>query len=298
MTSDPKAGPGLEPEVLAAYIDNRLSLDERASVEARLAADPDSREVLVDVMKAQDALGDAFMAEAPVAVKVVGAPGSRWVVAGGLLATAAALVLLVRLSPDLMSRLRGGDRADAHIATLVAAVGDERYVEGRLNGGFRYGSLRPVTRGSEQHTSNLRVIATLHELERIAKEQPDAATFHALGIAQLIAGDYQGAIDSLSAAIRSNDAEPSWRSDLAAAYLQWHRMTGNTDFAERALVEARMAAGRDRTPVTLFNLALAQEVQNLRSDAIATWKQYLEVEGSSDWRSEARRHLAQLESQQ
>ena len=57
MTDDPKAG-RIDSETLAAYVDRRLTAGERADVEARLADDPDSYELLVEVMRTQEALGD------------------------------------------------------------------------------------------------------------------------------------------------------------------------------------------------------------------------------------------------
>ena len=58
MTNEPKAGDGLDPEVLAAYLDKRLPPDERAAVEAKLATDPDSYELLVELVHANEALKD------------------------------------------------------------------------------------------------------------------------------------------------------------------------------------------------------------------------------------------------
>ena len=58
MSSEPRAGMNLDPELLAAYIDQRLTPEQRAAVEAQLAKDPDSYAVLVESMKTVDALAE------------------------------------------------------------------------------------------------------------------------------------------------------------------------------------------------------------------------------------------------
>ncbi len=123
MSNEPKAGQGLDPELLAAYVDHRLSPEQRAEVEARLATDPDAYELLVETMRAQDALQAA-----PVVVPFAAQTGSsrtrRWVIAGGVLAAAAAIILAVwiprRGAPD------GGNAVEPRLQKLVAAVGNER----------------------------------------------------------------------------------------------------------------------------------------------------------------------------
>ena len=58
MSNEPKASGALDPEMLAAYIDKRLPPEARAAVEAKLAADPDSYELLVELIHAKEALKD------------------------------------------------------------------------------------------------------------------------------------------------------------------------------------------------------------------------------------------------
>ncbi len=87
MTTDPNDG-RIDPETLAAYLDGRLSATERAAVEAKLASDDDSYELLVEVMRTQDALPEPQVQS-----------GRRWWWAAGAVAAAAAVVLAVRLGP-------------------------------------------------------------------------------------------------------------------------------------------------------------------------------------------------------
>ena len=132
MTHDPKAE-RIDSETLAAYVDRRLTAAERADVEARLAADPDSYELLVEVMRTQEALG-----EVPAVPARPASPTRPLVWAAAALAAAAALVMAVRFSPGVPAPRP----ASSPVASLVAAVGTERYLEPRLTGGFPSGPIR------------------------------------------------------------------------------------------------------------------------------------------------------------
>ena len=106
--------------------------EERAAVEAKLASDDDSYELLVELMRTQDALPEPQVRS-----------GRQWWWAAGAVAAAAAIVLAVRLGP-----MSPGGSQDARIEALVAAVNGERYVEPRLTGGFPSGPVRSATRGT------------------------------------------------------------------------------------------------------------------------------------------------------
>src|SRR5689334_918268 len=135
MSNEPKAGMSIDPELLAAYIDRRLSPEQRAAVEAQLAEDPDAYALLVATLNAQDALSVS---------EQTGSRPRRWRLVGGVLAAAAAIALLAWTMPAILGGLRG-DRIDPAFERLVAAVGPQRYVEARLSGGFAYGPLRTIT---------------------------------------------------------------------------------------------------------------------------------------------------------
>ena len=196
MSEQPRSG-RLGAETLAAYVDGQLPPEERARVEAEIAADPESYEWVVNAIRVAEELDAA--GEGPAgsgsagAVSSVGqgasanttpvrhsAPASKptptlvpdpdgamtsepvsapaprpasvipfykrrsvHVGIGALLATAAALVLAVQLEParrlmPFRAAYQGVDDGDPHFAKLVAAVGEERYIEGRLTGGFEY----------------------------------------------------------------------------------------------------------------------------------------------------------------
>jgi len=223
---------------------------------------------------------------------------------GALLATAAALVLAVQLqSPRRLMFFRdahqaGVDDVDPHFAKLVAAVGEERYIEGRLTGGFEYGPLRSVTRGpGDLSNQNLALLAAAGELQKAAQENPTADNLHAWGVAQLLLDNQEsldGSIQTLANAVSlSGDAEI--RSDLAAAYIQRFRTTGELGDIRQALEESERALATDSgLRPAAFNRAVALELGGTVADAISAWQYYARQEESGEWSAEASRRLNRL----
>lgn len=311
MTNKPKASGDLDPEMLAAYIDQRLPPDERAAVEAQLATDPDSYELLVELIHANEALKDAAPAADPAVapkerpeeqatvVPLVPKPARTrtWAIAGGVLAVAAALVLIVRLQPELLPWLRGGEATDPQLAKLVAAVGEERYIEARLTGGFKYGPLRSVTR-SGATIANLSLTAAAGELQKKVSEDPSAQNLQRWGIAQLQLGLSDDAIQTLERALLLEADSAVIQSDLAAAFLFRAATRGSVEDLPKALAAAERAITSNPTLAEAwFNRALAIESIGLRSEAKQAWQDYLDHEPSPDspWIVEARLHLDRLD---
>jgi len=310
MSNEPKAGRAIDPEVLAAYIDKRLPPDERAAVEAQLARDPDSYELLVELIHAKEALkadkphGDVVTTPVarpePQAAVVPLVPRPRrtrgWAIAAGVLAAAAALVLVVRLQPELLQRLRGGEPVDPQLAKLVAAVGEERYVEARLTGGFKYGPLRQVTRGpGDLSQQNLALLAAAGELQKEAQAEPSATSLHLWGVAQLLLGQAASSVQTLSAAADLAPASGDIQADLASALLVRSRSLSLPEDVPRALeILGRVLQTSPGHREALYNRALALESLGLREEAQAAWTAYLQVDSDSDWAVFAKTRLRTL----
>lgn len=303
MTNEPRAGGGLDPEMLAAYIDKRLPPDERAIVEARLAADPDSYELLVELIHANEALKDETpkdgesgapadrvepQARTGAVVPMVPKPKRKgsWLIAGGVLAAAAALVLAVRLQPDLLQRMRGGEAVDPQLAKLVEAVGEERYIEARLTGGFKYGPLRQVTRGpGALSQQNLALLAAAREAQALAQDHPTIELLHAGAVALLLTGEAAGAVELLIRAAALPGAGADVLSDLAAAYASRAVISGHAEDWDLAFRAASRAVELSDTPLpeALFNRALAASKRDLASSA-PYWRDYIAAESNAEWR--------------
>jgi len=309
MTNEPRAGNGLDPETLAAYIDKRLPPDEHSGVEAKLAADPDSYELLVELIHANEALKDELPLdqtepepsgdEAPPArtgavVPLAPKPARprMWAIASGVLAVAAVLVLVVRVQPDLLQRLRGGDAVDPQLAKLVAVVGEERYIEARLTGGFKYGPLRSVTRGpADLSRENLELLAVQVETERAVASGRSAERLHVLGVSQILTGRLDDGIATLDEAARLAPASSAILIDLSAGYLA--RGSAPAD-VQRALDLAEHAMRLEPDSLeALYNRALAAERLRLPA-AITYWREAAALTPESGWRDEARRRLTSL----
>lgn len=304
MSQEPKAGTGIDPEMLAAYIDKRLSPEQRAAVEAQLATDPDSYAVLVETIQAQDALNTDASAQVPEVRTVPEVPKGgvprvrRWTMAAGVLATAAAIALVVWTQPDLLTLLRG-ERVDARFERLVAAVGDQRYVEARLTGGFHYGPLREVTRsaGSDLARQNLALLAASGEVQKEAQANASAENLGVLGIALLQLGDIDGAVAQLEQAV---EIEPSGDrlSNLAAAYLSRAAvLQRDADMSLALETVERALAASPTLPEALYNRALILQKFRLTELAVKAWDAFLAVDDKSPWAEEARRNRAELLSQ-
>jgi hypothetical protein len=83
-------------------------------------------------------------------------------------------------------------------------------------------------------------------------------------------------------------------ADLAAALLERHRRTLQTDDAIQALAEAQRALVSDpRSLAALFNRAVALEALG-RPEARGAWAAYLDRDGTSGWAVEARHRLEGL----
>lgn len=309
MTNEPKAG-GLDPEMLAAYIDKRLPPDERAAVEAQLAADPDSYELLVELIHANEALkeerpehedakqlGDRVEPQGRTCavVPLVPKPARRrtWAIAGGVLAVAAALLLVVRFQPDLLRRFQGNS-AEPQLAALVAAANELRVTEGRLTGGFAFAPVPVVTRGSGAEPAlNVALLKAAGDIQIIARREATAANLHAEGVAQLLIGNRDGAIQALeSAAGLAADRAAVW-SDLAAAYLARGDAEGDPSDYSRALEAVTKAVANQERPSAeiLYNRALVAEKLNLSADARRFWEAALAAESDPSWKAEIARRI-------
>jgi tetratricopeptide (TPR) repeat protein len=279
MNNEPKAGMSIDPELLAAYIDQRLPSEERAAVEAQLANDPDSYALLVETMKAHDALD-------PVTVRVT-KTDRRWrTTAATLAAIAAALVLAVWIQPEWFRRFI--DRPDPLIARLVDAVGPERYLDARLSGGFNYGPLRSVNRSAgDPSQQNLAVLAAAGELQQRAQRDPSVENRHAWAIAQVLLLRSDEAINILEAIRDEGRASAEALADLSAAYASRARATGQRDDWPRSLESAEAALRLNpKLPEAYFNKAVALEELGQLRQALETWDALIALEPNDAWRGD------------
>jgi hypothetical protein len=267
------------PEDLAAFIDGTLSPTARQALVHHLADCDRCRELVVDTVALTDE-------ELP-------SRGARrtltWTAAG--LVLAASVMVMARIQPDL---LRFGARHP--YADLVAAVGTNRIVEARLTGGFAYAPMRPATRAARRaENDNFAVLAARSELEQRASTDPTAANRHAAGLAQLVVGEHEAAIESLEAAVRQEPANAAYQSDLAAAYLARGRDRDRREDFQRARTAAARALALDASlDEAYFNQALALEALGEAREAEEAYRRALARDPESPWNAEINMRLQQV----
>lgn len=308
----------LDAATLAAYLEGRLPPEDRARVDAEIARDPETYEWVVNALRLSAAADDEQLAvdptpgpepdpaphpvpePEPAPSPVVPFHRRRAVRTGigALLATAAALVLMVRVEPGVWQRWMGGSDVDPRFTKLVEAVGEERYIEARLTGGFKYGPLRSVTRGpGDLSSKNLALLAAAGELQKKAQEDPSAENLHAWGVAQVLLGDYDAAVATLELAADHEPVASALLGDLTAAYLTRAIELDRADDLPRALALAERAAGEAAAgPEVFSNQALVLEALGLDTEALSSWQEALRRESRPDWRAYLERRLARLRS--
>lgn len=269
---------------LSAFAEGRLADDERARVIDHLLACEQCYAIIRELgalrEEIEGASGEGEGEARPF-------PFRRIVIS---LAAAAALAALVLLSP-IGARLTS-QREPSAVRLLASAIAEQRPIEPRV-AGFDHAPLRPVTRGPGDASYEL--LAAAAKIESEAADPPTPSQAHALGLAKLLLGEWDEAIELLEGAAKDEPTARHW-NDLAAAYLARAQATGepadavdSIEFSSRAL-----AIDPNHAPAA-FNRALALEGSGfLEAQAIEAWEHYLTLDAQSDWATEARRHLAAL----
>ncbi len=270
-------------ETIGAFVDGRFKDREREAVADHLA----SCESCYFVFSEAARIG-ARAAQPLAEVRTFTRRHVAWSVTAGL-AAAASILLAVNLF--VTSRLASNE---VELQDLVAAVGTSRTFNARLTGGFMYAPVRGPVRsgqgGAAALSPDLRI--AIARIEKDASPQPGPAALRVRGMAALIAGENDRAVNALEGAARQQPANARILSDLSAAYLVRAERSGAVDDIANALANANRALEVERLlPEALFNRALALERSRLVEDAHAAWQAYLTIDDRSGWADEARAHL-------
>jgi CHAT domain-containing protein/tetratricopeptide (TPR) repeat protein len=276
VTEADRTGRCPDPEELAAFVEGRLRGEDRARVTAHLADCDECRHLFAQVAR-----------DLPVVVpfwkrRKVQAVG------GGILALAASLIVVMQVRPEL-----NPFRQPTPYEELVAAVGTNRTVEGRLSA-FNYGPLRSLSRsGGTTESTDYELLAAAARIRARASERPTAENLRALGVAQLALGQHDEAIAVLEKGVDGPDAA-LYNTDLAVAYLERGRQKRNPDDYARALAAAERAIRRDPSLAEpYFNRALALEYLHLSESARKAWEEALQHDQKSGWADEIRSRARQ-----
>jgi hypothetical protein len=269
----------VDAATIAAFVDGTIDPAGRARDVAHLASCPDCAELVGEVEYAREVIPDV---PAMPKGKVLWMRRRGLAAVGGLVAVAASLVVIL---------LNRGSELDP----LVAIVGNERPVLARPTGGFHYGPLHSPVRGSTG-SNNYQLQAEVARLLERAQQTKAAVDLHAAGVAQLLAGDTNAAIESLQAATRLKPDDATYDADLGAARLARFVERGEpTDSAAAIESLDRALARAPSLKEAWFNKALLLERMNRPADALAAWDGYLKLSDDRGWREEATRSRDELQ---
>src|SRR6185295_1773891 len=164
------------------------------------------------------------------------------------------------------------------VAQLAEAMGERRFVEPRLTGGFRHGRLITLRSGETPHGLDAESPAVLGAVARIrerAQADTSAEALGALGVTYIVSGDAAAAVKSLESASAQKPDDARLLSDLSAAYLVRAAQLDEPADIPKALESAERAiVPKDPPPEAYFNRALALERLHLVDAARKAWEDY------------------------
>ena len=180
---------------------------------------------------------------------------------------------------------------------LIAEAYTERRTLTLRIPGVRFGPLR-IERGIGD--SSYRPLALLEAETQIAsrrkKEYENTEWAIAEAYTNVLEGEYDRAVHILEPKASTEYRNADFDLALAIAYFGRGVKNGSPD----DIGNARESIGKayDRNPkdaVVLFNQALIDQELSLYSQAKSEWGKYLEIDASTEWAIEARKHLADCE---
>lgn len=254
--------------------------------------------------EASNGQGDGKLVDPPNVVRIV--PKRPWYTHN--LAVAAMVLVAASIGFFVWSSLRPQSPSDLDrgLAALQTAYRDERPVDVRLSS-LNYAKL-PNQRGGGAKVDEFQRDVAATSLIKAVDDNPNAAaTHHALGQYYVTQRDFEKAIRELNAALALDPKDPKIHSDLGAALLE-QGIIQSTDANSRGKeFEAygksleHLNKAIELNPNLLdayFNRALLHQKMGQTGQAKAAWKEYLQKDQSSPWRTEAEANLKNLEAEQ
>ncbi len=189
------------------------------------------------------------------------------------------------------------------IALLQTSYSSYRPVQARISGLPAYFPFSE-TRGEnvEPKTSSLRERAQRY-LRDASADPTDAAAHHGLGLYYLIERDLEKAQRELQVAVSLDPDNARFQSDVGVVYLEKAKNSAprsgepaKLELLNESLKHFNLAVAIDsRLAEGYFGQALVLAELSDFEEAKASWKKYLEIDGTSKWADEARQNLKRLE---
>jgi CHAT domain-containing protein len=300
----------VEDELINDYVFGRLDSDDRTSFEKTLRNNRE-RKMGIDLATAlkEKAAVTVKKPEKAGFVEAIGGFFKQPLYANGfsiavpryLAGFAVILIGITIFSVVLLTRRPAtGDLAD-----LQALYRERRQTDTRISG-FDY-TPKAVTRSggvSEEEEEKLILIES--PLIAAVKNDPNAKTYHDLGIFYLIKGKgaFDKAIRNLDLAVKADPSNAAYHNDLGSAYFEMAKASGDTGnrFKNAFSAVDEFSRALELQPdmlEALFNKSLALQMSGGASgEAMESWRLYLQKDQTSKWAEEARKNLEKLEKLQ
>ena len=250
---------------LAAFMDNTATSPERDHMAEHVAGCQDCHDLVRETLQALD--------QDRQAASVVRGPLTR--------SRAAYLAIAASLIAGVLSYLLLRQRLDADrlaMKPLVDAVGQRRFFEPRLTGGFEYGPPVSMTRGNPD-SEIWAVLGITAQLKAKAAAEPTVPHRSAYAAALLFAKDYDTSIDSLRGLTAATPDDARLWSNLAAAYLVRREANGqDADTAQALEAASRALELEPGLHEAAWNKALALERLGLTREARALAEKFRDLE--------------------
>ncbi len=280
-----------DDETLAAYLDGALPASDVARLEAHMAGCDPCVELLAAIAPG---LAMAHARPAPAEVRgpdvrpfripapVVGVEPARPRRLTRWLAPIAASLLVVIGGMFVARFVRdAGPGLDA----LRSAPQEQRRTQGRLTQ-FAYAPPLPTRRSSTAVDAPppQGLLDAAAAVERARAGRTDAESLHAYGVALLVSGEVDAAIETLSRAVTMAPRDAALLTDAAAAWLQKAHATSDARaFAEARRLAEQAAAIAPQSAEAWFNLGLIGRLQGDQALAARALARVQSLEAGSPW---------------
>jgi CHAT domain-containing protein len=186
------------------------------------------------------------------------------------------------------------------ITELADIVGDHRFIEPRLTGGFAYAGCRTAQSRDrllpEGSCSDPQAIEKVRPALRDFLSRLDDSEVHTRGVALLLgASDLRGVRAAVQSLEKAEPRDARALNDLAAGYFVLAHQANEPEDLIRALNAVEKACEIDPSlGEANFNRALILDRLRLRGLAVRSWTDLMEAGPRSGWTEEAKRRLQEL----
>ena len=177
--------------------------------------------------------------------------------------------------------------------TLAEAYSTRRTIELRIPGA-RYAPMRDRRSANRRNLPPelLESLATIQR--RLQRDATDAEWLHAYGRAQVLTGDFDGALQTFQSASDKANTPEFW-IDFATAHFQRGELTRDaSEYGAAVRLLDRALQARPGDSAALFNRAIVYSRLSRTDEAINDLKLCLTTETDSGWNEEARRLLDEI----